>query len=392
VDPLDLGILRELSRDQIVWFGRLDPRFSAAEIARRLHVDRAAVSSRLSGWERAGFLRSHEVVPSPLDFGAGIAGGNLRVDDLLQKPAVLDDLALIPGLISAVDQVGPWVALLFAFETRDGLERSRRLLGRMAGVSDATPCVPFVVPEPSVVPTRVDWEILHALRASPRRPLREVTETANVSTKTLVRRMERLVEGRAVWYLPVLDFPLYPRATVARFVVTLRSGADPVRVSEALARMVPGISHLIDTTNLLVPKGPVPPILDIGAHHESVGQAQDVQREIARVDSVDDVEVLFPRRFYLYRGWFDEHIEAVLARSSPRAPRPAPSRGDLGQSSPPRPARPRGRAETSTARSAEPGPARQGEPPPVRLDGPPDRSVARCPSTSPVRPGRARSM
>jgi DNA-binding Lrp family transcriptional regulator len=353
MDPLDLGILRELSRDQIAWFGRLDPRFSAAEIARRLHVDRVTVSSRLRGWEQAGFLRSHEVVPNPLDFGTRIAGGNQRVDDLSEKPGVLDGLALIPGLISAVDDVGPWVALLSAFDTREGLERSRRWLGRMAGVSEATPCVPFVVPEPTVVPTRGDWEILHALRVSPRRPLREVAETARVSTKTLVRRMERLVEGRAVWYLPVLDFTRYARATVTRFVVTLRTGADPARVSEALTHLVPGINHLNDTTNLLDPEGPVPPILDLGAHLESVGQAEDVQREIARLDSVDDAEVLFPRRFYLSRDWFDDHIEAVLARSSSRAPRPVPSRGDLGRSSPTRPTRPVGRTDSPAVRDAD---------------------------------------
>jgi hypothetical protein len=180
------------------------------------------------------------VVPSPLDFGAGTAGGNLRVDALSQKPGVLDDLALIPGLINAVDHVGPWVALLFAFETRGGLERSRRLLGRMAGVSEATPCVPFVDPEPTVVPTRVDCESLHALRVSPRRPLREVAETAKVSTKTLVRRMERLVEGRAVWYLPVLDFTRYPRATVTRFVVTLRTGAAPPAYPKPSSAWCPG--------------------------------------------------------------------------------------------------------------------------------------------------------
>jgi DNA-binding Lrp family transcriptional regulator len=322
MDALDLGILRELSRDQIVWFGRLDPRFSAAEIARRLRVDRATVSSRLNGWERQGFLCSHEVVPSPLVFGAGIAGGNLRVEALSQKPRLLEDLALIPGVISAVDHVGPWVALLYAFETRDGLERSRRLLGRVAGVNEATPCVPFRAPEPTVEPTPVDWRIIHGLRVSPRRPLREIAQSVQVSAKTLVRRMERLVRGRVVWYLPVLDFTRYSKATVTRFVVTLHPDANLTHASAAAARVVPGLSHLIDTTSLVDSKEAVPPMLDIGAHLESVGQAEDVQRELMALGSIDDVEILFPRRFYLYRGWFDEHTEVALARLRGIARRP----------------------------------------------------------------------
>ena len=58
-------------------------------------------------------------------------------------------------------------------------------------------------------------------------------------------------------------------------------------------------------------------MLDVGAHLDSVARAEDVQRELTLLDSVDDVEVLFPRRIHLYRGWFDEHIE-VAARQSRR--------------------------------------------------------------------------
>jgi len=315
MDPLDLGILRELSRDQIVWFGRLDPRFSAAGIARRLHVDRATIAARLHSWERQGFLRGHEVVPSPLAFGASIAGGNLRVEAVHRKPRVLEDIGLVPGVISAVDHVGPWVALLYAFETRDGLERSRRLLVKLTGVEEATPCVPFLAPEPTVTPTPLDWRILQGFREDPRRPLRMVAQSVSVSTKTLVRRMERLVRGRAVWYLPLLDFSRYGKATMTRFIVTLRPGKDPKAAADAAARIVPGLSLLVDTASLIGANPLVPPMLDIGAHLESVGHAEDVQRELAAVDSVADVEVLFPRRFYLYRGWFDEHIELAIART-----------------------------------------------------------------------------
>jgi len=322
MDSLDLGILRELSRDQIVWFGSLDPRFSAAQIARRLRVDRATVSCRLHLWERQGFLTGHEIVPSPLVFGASIAGGNLRVDALRHKPRILEDLALVPGVISAVDHVGPWVALLFAFETRPGLERSRRLLAKLEGVGEVTPCVPFQAPEPNVAPTPLDWRILNALRTRPRRPLHDIAKSVPISAKTLARRMDGLVRGRVMWYLPLLDFTRYTKATVTRLVVTVRPGAILERVSEAAARVVPGLSNLVDTSPLVGSGGPMPAILDIVAHLDSVGHAEDVQRTLSTLDSVEEVEVLFPRRFYLYRGWFDEHIDLALARTQgPALPR-----------------------------------------------------------------------
>ena len=314
MDPLDVGILRELSRDQIVWFGRLDPRLSASEIARRLHVDRATVGARLRAWEKQGFLRGHEVVPSPLVFGARIAGGNLRVEDLSRKPRILEDLSLVPGLISAVDHNGDWMALLYAYGRPDELERSRRLIERLSGVGEVTPCVPFVAPVPTMSPTRLDYRILADLKLGPRRTFQEIARSVRISPKSLVRRLELLVRGRAVWYLPILDFTVYGKAVVARFVVGLRQGHDSGSIADWIRRRVPGVTYLVDSSALAGSEGPLPPMLDVGAHLDSIGQAEDVQRELRGLDPVEDVEVLFPRRMYLYRTWFDDHIRAALDR------------------------------------------------------------------------------
>ena len=321
MDPLDVGILRELSRDQIVWFGRLDPRLSASEIARRLRVDRATVGARLRAWEKQGFLRGHEVVPSPLVFGARIAGGNLRVEDLSRKPRILEDLSLVPGLISAVDHNGDWMALLYAYGRPDELERSRRLIERLSGVGEVAPCVPFVAPLPTISPTRLDYRILDDLKFGPRRTFQEIARSVRVSPKSLVRRLELLVRGRAVWYLPMLDFTVYSKAVVARFVVVLREGHDSGPVADWIRRRVTGLTYLVDSSALAGSDGSLPPMLDVGAHLESIGVAEDVQRELRDLEAVEEVELLFPRRIYLYRTWFDDRIRAALDRV-PEARRP----------------------------------------------------------------------
>ena len=318
MDPLDVGILRELSRDQILWFGRIDPRVSAADIARRLRVDRATVSSRLNAWERQGFLLGHEVVPSPLVFGARIAGGNLRVDELPKKPRILEDLSLVPGLISAVDHVGDWVALLYAFDYPDGLERARRLIERLSGVGEVTPCVPFRVPEPTMTPTRLDFRILEGLRTGSRQTFQEIAKSTRISTKSLSRRMEQLVRGRAVWYLPILDFARYGKAVVARFVIALKPTADSHAIAGQVSHRIPNLTYLTDSSLLAEPGGLMPPLLDVGAHLETVGQAENIQQDLRTIDSVDEVEVLFPRRFHLYRSWFDDHLRRILSQSGER--------------------------------------------------------------------------
>ncbi|HEY7588733.1 MAG TPA: AsnC family transcriptional regulator [Thermoplasmata archaeon] len=321
MDELDVGILRELSRGQVIWFGSLDPRLSAAEIGRRLRVDRGTVGARLRAWERSGFLRGHEVVPSPLLFGAAFAGGSLRVDDVTAKPRILADLGLVPGVVSAVDHVGAWMSLLYVFEVRDTLERSRQLLLRLEGVREATPCVPFRAPEPAVAPSRLDWKILKALRRGAKRPLGVIASDAGVGTKTLTRRMETLIRGKAIWYVPLLDFARYTNATVARFLVTLSDGGNSLRTSERIRARLPGVTQVVDARAMMDTTEGVPRVLDVGAHLNSVGDAEDRQREIRGLPGVEDVEILFPRRFYMYPAWFDERIAYELTRlERPRPP------------------------------------------------------------------------
>ena len=316
MDPLDLGILRELSRDQVLWFGRLDPRVSAAEIARRLKVDRGTIASRLRSWQACGFLRGHEVVPSPLLSHASFAGGSLRVDDLRLKTRLLENLGLVPGIVGAVDHVGPWVALLYVFENREALERSRQLLLRLPGVGEATPCVPFRAPHPTVEPSALDWRILRALRTEAKAPLARTARAAGVSTKTLARRLNRLIRGRAVWYLPLLDFTRYRKATVARFLIALDPRGDPGATAEALRRRIPNLAYLVDASAAAEVPPEAPAMIDLGAHMGSVGEAEDLQASVLSIPGVQEVEVLFPRRFHMYPAWFDERIRAAVERSS----------------------------------------------------------------------------
>ncbi len=314
MDALDLGILRELTRDQVLWFGNLDPRLSAAEIARRLHVDRGTVGARLHAWERSGFLQGHEVIPSPALFGAGFAGGSLRVEDLAAKPRLLEDLGLVAGVVSSVDHVGPWISLLYVFETEDGLDRARRLLLRLPGVGEATPCVPFRAPRPTVTPTPLDWRILRAFRKGTRRPVADIAKDAGVSGRTLARRGEALVLGRAVWYLPLLDFGRYTKGMFVRFLVALRSADPGHRLAGGISALLPGLIRVADASAAADAKEPGPPLLDALACVASVGQSEDFQTALAALPGVAEVEVLFPRQFRLYPSWFDERISAILAR------------------------------------------------------------------------------
>lgn len=316
VDETDAAILRELNRDRAFLWGGIDPRVGTSQIATRLRMDRTTVWARLKAWEREGFLIRHEVLPNPKLFGAGVAGGSVRVDDPLRKPEVLRSLELVHGVLGWIDQVGEWIGVGYANEAVGALDRCTRLVGQLPGVAEVSTCVPFVAPDSILTPTDRDWRILAALRAMPTRPLDDVAEAAGVSRRTFTRRYQQLLDARAVWSFPLLDFSHYRGATMARFLVIFSGMRAAASLVSAARRKIPGVVY-VDALEKLAPgQDHDHPWADLYCHLRSAGETEDVCRWLLAQPNVADVELYFPRRWSVVPAWFDERIHARMGRST----------------------------------------------------------------------------
>lgn len=312
VDELDAAILREMHRERDVLWGGSDPRVRAPELASRLDVDRSTVWSRLKAWEEDGFLVRQEVVPNPSLFGAGIAGGDIRIDDPAMKPEALERVQLVDGILAGLDLVGPYVILFYALESQEALDRCRRLVGELQDVDAVSMCVPFEAPKSQIEPTDQDWRILQALRRSPERPLKEVAKTAEVSTRTLRRRYGKLLEANAVWSFPVLDFSRYRGAVLARFTAILSGPGGTKGLVNACQRELEEMV-LWDALEQLAPAAePEHPWVDVFCHLPSAGEVEEVRRWLLDRPTVDTVEVSFPRSWFVVSPWFDQRVQARL--------------------------------------------------------------------------------
>lgn len=316
MDGLDAAILREMWRGQTLIWGGLDPRLGTTEIADRLDVDRTTVWARLKAWREAGFLVRQEVVPNPALFGAGVAVGDVRVDDPRERSAALEAIQLVDGILSGLDQVGPYTLLLYAVESEAALERCRRLVTQLPGVDEVSMCLPFEPPAITVEPTATDWRILAALRRLPDAPLHEVAEEAGISRRTLTRRYAELLDANAIWSFPVLDFTCYRDAVLARFMVLLpdpRAGPGLVNTcQQELEAMVwwDAMDHLSSEVEL------DEAFVDIYCHLGSAAEVEEVQTWLLGLDGVGEVEVFFPKAWFVVSSWFDERISPMLKATS----------------------------------------------------------------------------
>lgn len=315
MDDLDAAIFRELHRDRTFLWGGIDPRMGATELADRLDVDRSTIWSRLKGWEEDGFMLGQEVVPHPGLFGAGIAGGGIRVDDPRDKEEVFESLALVDGVISWLDQVGPWVLLALALESARSLDRCTRLIGELAGVAEVAPCIPFTPPESQLEPTARDWRIVAALRERPQRSLADVAEEVGISRRTLTRRYGELLEAQAVWSFPLFDFSRYRGATLARFSSVLPPDADTAALVNRCRSELDGALWLDSLDRAAPDHGKPYTWVDVFCHLPSAGETERVQTWLLDQPDVQEVDCYFPRAWHVVTDWFDERIEARLEKA-----------------------------------------------------------------------------
>jgi DNA-binding Lrp family transcriptional regulator len=309
VDALDLAILQEMSRGRIMWWGTSDPRISVRGIARRLHVDPSTIWARFRAWERCGFLLGYSVVPNPRLLGARLAGGGMRVDDPRLKPAVLSDFGLVDGAAFAADQVGPWVVVMFAYESTSDLDRYTRLTRRLRGVEEVEPCIPFTSPEPSVSPSKNDWRILKSLHDHPRSTISACAKAAKLSPRTFAARYDALVRGNAVWSVPVLDFTRYEGASVARLLIMADRSADTRGILSSIEKKFPTSIVLEDHSSVIGSDGPPFQIIALFLQRESVGAVEETEAEVRSIPGVKAVQTYYPRRLFVYDGWFRSRLD-----------------------------------------------------------------------------------
>lgn len=316
MDDLDAAILRELRREQVLLWGGTDHRLSNREIADRLGVDRTTVWARLKAWREEGFLVRQEIMPNPALFGAGVAGGDIQVRDPRRKPEVVEDLKRVDGVLAGFDLVGPYIVMEYAMESQAALDRCTEVVGKLDGVDEVSSCVPLGPPDSGIELTPRDWRIVEALREDPGRSLAEVAKAVGVTRRTLNRRYNQLLEADAVWPFLVFDYSHYRDAVLARFVTVLgRPGQTPAFVNacrQGLDQMVwrVALEEIRPTSEAATPW------VDVFCHLSSAAEVETVKAWLLDLPHVEDVEVFFPKSWFVVEDWFDQRLEARVEQTA----------------------------------------------------------------------------
>jgi len=304
---LDVAILREMYRSGKVTLSGIDPRLNATRVARSLHVGRARVAARLKWWKESGFVRKYAVWLNPALIGWHGAWAGVQVDHHRSKDALFRRLALVDGVVSAMDFVGPWVSVALVAPDPETLQRRLDLIRHLVGVTDIEGPVPWRIAEPKRPLTPLEIRIVRALRAEPAATLSAIARRVGISTRTMTRKYSELVESLAVWFVPILDFTALTHPVVS-LNVKVDSDLDRATLSRRIRSRFP---LTLDFGSTGIGPDLPPQELQFFVTLPSAASLEELEQFVESIDGVRTIDSYIMIRIYDYPVWFDQHLETI---------------------------------------------------------------------------------
>jgi DNA-binding Lrp family transcriptional regulator len=297
-DDEDIRIVKALaSPSSFQW----DVRISFANVARGLAIDEATVRNRLTRMHEAGFLQGWQLVLNPSMLGREAAMVELGVSDPESKPDAISRLRLLEGVTLIDDFYGNKLAVQTLYENAVALERQVQLAASLCGCPNPA-CWKLGFPPCHLTPTKTDWRIIQVLRQNARGRLMDVSRSLHLSTRTVKRHLQHLVDGNAFYLDPVLDLGRVGGTRCRLWVVSEESK------KEAADQMIlSGLRRIISTHT-----APHEYSLFV-VHCANASEVQEISQWVGNVEGVKEVRSNIDLEHIHVQGWLDEEIERRLS-------------------------------------------------------------------------------
>jgi DNA-binding Lrp family transcriptional regulator len=218
MDKLDIKIIRELFQPTPFAPSREGQRKSFRRMGKKLGVSGEVVAKRVDRLVLSGFIRGFPLFLNMNLLGLKAGALVMDVDPSTPRKELAEKLSLINGLLIVQSHVGGFIGIVFCCEDHESLQKKADLISTVAGArSTKLTRVPF--PENSVSLSRSDWNIISQLEENVDKSLKEISEELQISTRTVKRRMAKLVKNNIIFTLASANVGAIRDAIMADLVV-----------------------------------------------------------------------------------------------------------------------------------------------------------------------------
>lgn len=314
MDPVDAALMRGLMRDEIYDFVGIDPRRSVADLAKFVGISRNAVAQRLRSWRTSGFLSGTAVYVNPQLVGVRFVGQYLVVPD----PSIIAEVERRLGRsrdLFLVYVFGSFVGRELMIATLRAVAVDSESTSQDANPSPGSGLIPVTppfdvsFPSPRVKMTPSDWRMVSVLRSDPDRRGARLAQSLELSPRHVKRRLDRLLDGAAVFFLPTFDLARR-KTSVLLVTVFFPEGEDSNRIWGQMRILYPDMVRLNPRVHaeLLLP--PQPDGVRMGylgfLLPVRAGQlAGEVTVALRSVPGVRDASASYPVKAFENRDCFD---------------------------------------------------------------------------------------
>ncbi len=198
---------------------------SAADLAKRLGLDKKTVSTRIRRMEESGFVKYYQATPSLALFGMRVMSlFRFEALNLSTKNAIVSHLHEVPGLVESSDYLGPFLAGSIAGATREEARNGAQFLASRYELGTSVMGT-RVIKEPASRMDDLDWQLVKGLRYDAKSSDRELAETLSVTERMVGYRVSKLMRSGALRTKAVID----PRRQAGLLFYELELTIDPQR-------------------------------------------------------------------------------------------------------------------------------------------------------------------
>ncbi len=202
-----MRILRELIKNNVMPFPSPALRKSFRTIGRNLHVDQGTVRNRIRKFRQSGLLKEFYLGLNPSLFGLKIGAVFFDVRPQSEKESLKETIASMDGVLLVCDYMGPKLSTVFCYQDQDGMKKFTRQITRMANSEEVISLNKPFLPCDKLELTPVDWRIISSLQHGDpwKKPFGIVAKETGLSTKTVKKRVQSLVEEGAIYLLAMMN-------------------------------------------------------------------------------------------------------------------------------------------------------------------------------------------
>ena len=207
MDTLDVRILKELIRNNVMPFPSPALRKSFRNIGKNLQIDQGTVRNRIRKFEQNGLINGFYLAVNPSLFGLKLGALFFDVRPQFEKENLKRTLSTIDKVLLVCDYLGPKLSTVFCYSGEEDLKKITRQITRMANSEDVICQDKPFLPCNELKLTPLDWKIINALQNGDpwKKSFSSIARETRLSTKTVKNRIQRLVEEGAIYLLVSLN-------------------------------------------------------------------------------------------------------------------------------------------------------------------------------------------